>query len=161
LLNDGNPWGHVLYAVRGTTDSLTLASRIRDTSRQAQTAGTEVPIVRESDFRGRLRFLNVPVDARYRVTLRLWSLDETPQFVAAVDSTSFPPQKQTLAVSKIPGTSMSFASMDVTSLLTEASGNPANLIVTTASALSVAPSIWGMLSITNNDTQQVTIISPH
>ena len=23
------------------------------------------------------------------------------------------------------------------------------------------PPIWGMLSITNNDTQQVTIISPH
>jgi hypothetical protein len=161
LLNDANPWGHVLYAIRGTADSLTFASRIRDTSRQAQTAGTEVPIVRESDFRSQLRFLNVPVDARYRVTLRLWSLDDTPQFVAAVDSTSIPPQKQTLAVSKIPGTSMSFASMDVTSLLTKASGNPTNLSVTAAPNLMVTPSIWGMLSITNNDTQQVTVISPH
>jgi hypothetical protein len=161
LLNDGNPWGHVLYAIRGTTDSLSFASRIRDTSRQAQTAGTEVPVVRESDFRGQLRFLNIPVDSRYRVTLRLWSLDDTPQFAAVVDSTSIPPQKQALTVSKIPGTSMSFASMDVTSLLTKGSGNPTNLTVTAAPNLIVTPSIWGMLSITNNDTQQVTIISPH
>src|SRR5207244_577357 len=82
LLNDGNPWGHVLYAIRGTTDSLDFASRIRDTSRQAQTAGTEVPVVRERDFRGQLRFLNVPTDTRYRVTLRLWSLADFPQFIA-------------------------------------------------------------------------------
>jgi hypothetical protein len=56
---------------------------------------------------------------------------------------------------------MSFASMDVTSLLTKASGNPTNLSVTAAPNLMVTPSIWGMLSITNNDTQQVTIITPH
>src|SRR5205823_3285303 len=61
LINDGNPWGHVLYAMRGTAGSLVMASRIRDTSRQSQTAGTEVPVVRESDFRAQLRFLNTPV----------------------------------------------------------------------------------------------------
>jgi len=159
LLNGGNPWGHVLYAMRGTTESLTFASRIRDTSRQAQSAGTEVPVVRESDFRGQLRFLNVPVDARYRVTLRLWSIGDAAQFVAAVDAT--PAQQQPLTVSKIAGASMSFGSIDVTSLLTKSSNNPTNLAVTGASALSVTAPIWGMLSITNNDTQQVTIISPH
>ena len=165
LFNNGNPWGHVLYAMRGTTETLTLASRIRDTSRQSQTAGTEVPVVRESDFRGQLRFLNIPVDPRYRVTLRVWSLGDDSQFLTTVDSSAIsettPAQQQLLRVSKIPGTSMSFGTMDVTSLLTKANNNPTNLTVAGASNLIVTPSIWGMLSITNNDTQQVTIISPH
>lgn len=159
LVNNGNPWGHVLYALRGTTGSLSFASRIRDTSRQSQTAGTEVPVVREGDFRNQLRFLNIPVDARYRVTLRLWSLSDGGQFIGTVDST--PAQAQALTLSRIPGTSMSFGSMDVTSLLTKAANNPTNLAVTSPLNVPLPPAIWGMLSITNNDTQQVTIVSPH
>jgi hypothetical protein len=159
LVNDGLPWGHVLYALRGTTDSLSLASRIRDTSRQSQTAGTEVPVVRERDFRSQLRFMNLPVDPRYRVMLRLWSLSDAGQFTVAVDST--PAESQGLTVSRIPGTSMSFGSMDVTSLLTTANSNPTNLTVAGVANPLVSPPIWGMLSITNNETQQVTIVSPH
>jgi hypothetical protein len=159
LLNDGLPWGHVLYALRGTTSALDFASRIRDTSRQSQTAGTEVPVVRESDFRDHLRFMNIPVDARYRVTLRLWSLGDFPQFIAVVDS--IPAEQQPLTVSKIPGTSMWFGTLDVTSLLTRASNNPTNLAVNGSPNVQASPAIWGMLSITNNDTQQVTIVSPH
>jgi hypothetical protein len=158
LLNNGNPWGHVLYALRGTADSLVFASRIRDTSRQSQTAGTEVPVVRERDFRGQLRFLNLPVDPRYRVMLRLWSLTDSPQFIAVVDS--IPAQQQPLTVSRIPGTSMWFGTLDVTPLLTKASNNPTNLAVIGINGSLPPPAIWGMLSITNNDTQQVTIVSP-
>ncbi|HEV7427858.1 MAG TPA: hypothetical protein VGQ46_15990 [Thermoanaerobaculia bacterium] len=159
LINDGNPWGHVLYALRGTTTNLDFASRIRDTSRQSQTAGTEVPVVRERDFRSQLRFMNLPVDSRYRVMLRLWSVGDATQFIATVDST--PAQQNLLTLSKIPGTAMSFGSMDVTSLLTKANNNPTNLAVAGLPNLLDSPLIWGMLSITNNDTQQVTIVSPH
>jgi hypothetical protein len=173
LLNDANPWGHVLYAIRGTTDSLTLASRIRDTSRQAQTAGTEVPVVRERDFRSRLRFMNIPVDARYRVMLRLWAIGDgpfgtNPPFIAAVPVSLLSTEVPFLPISmtKTPGTAMSFGSIDVTSLLTRTPSNPNTLQVFPSGYRSEAvalafPRIWGMLSITNNDTQQVTIISPH
>src|SRR5207302_6755492 len=159
LLNNSNPWGHVLYAIRGT-GVLDFASRIRDTSRQAQNAGTEVPVVRERDFQGYVRFQNVPTDSRYRVTLRLWSLADFPQFVTVVNS---PPviQQQAMTFSNIPGTSMWFGTMDVTPLLTTSNGNPAMVTVLGASGQLVSPPIWGVLSITNNDTQQVTIISPH
>jgi len=159
LINNGNPWGHVLYAMRGTTGSLDFASRIRDTSRQALTAGTEVPVVRERDFRGQLRFLNVPTDARYRVTLRLWSLGDFPQFIAVVNSATII-QQQVLTVSNIPGTSMWFATADLTPLLTASNGTPTTVTVVGALYFLPPPPIWGMLSITNNDTQQVTIISP-
>jgi hypothetical protein len=173
LLNNTNPWGHVLYAIRGTTDSLTLSSRIRDTSRQAQTAGTEVPVARERDFRSRLRFMNIPVDSRYRVMLRLWAIGDDPfgndpRFTAAVPVSllSTPVPFLPITMARIPGTAMWFGSIDVTSLLPRTPANPNTLQVFSAGYQSDAiplafPRIWGMLSITNNDTQQVTIISPH
>jgi hypothetical protein len=163
LANNGNPWGHVLYAMRGTTGSLDFASRIRDTSRQIQTAGTEVPVARERDFRGQLRFLNTPVDSRYRVMLRLWSLGDFPQFIVNVNSLTL--QVAPVSVTRIPGTSMWFGSADITSLVAKGTGSPTSMMVYPSGYGSVYapllfPPIWGMLSITNNDTQQVTIVSP-
>jgi len=162
--NNSDPWGHVLYAMRGTAAALDFASRIHDTSRQAQTAGTEVPIARERDFRGLLRFLNIPSDNRYRAMIRLWSLGDYPQFIVIVDS--IPAQLAPLSVTKIPGTAMWFGAIDVTSLLTKGITNPTSVMVYPSGYGSfnsplLFPQIWGMLSITNNDTQQVTIISPH
>jgi hypothetical protein len=168
LLNNANPWGIVLYAIRGTADSLHLASRIRDTSRQTETAGTEVPVVRERDFRSRLRFINVPVNSRYRVMLRLWAIGDDPHFNAAlpVSLVSTPVPFMAIPMSKISGTAMWFGRIDVTSLLTRTESSPTTLQVYPTAYGSDAvplafPRIWGMLSITNNDTQQVTIISPH
>lgn len=162
LSNDGNPWGHVLYALRGTIDTLDFASRIRDTSRQTITAGTEVPVARERDFRARLRFMNIPVDPKYRVTLRLWALGDYPQYIAGIDAV--PALQNGISLTRIPGTSMWFGSADVTSMIKLASGSPTNLLVAPSpggtASLPLAPPIWGMLSITNNDTQQVTIVSP-
>jgi hypothetical protein len=173
LLNNANPWGHILYAIRGTADSLSFSSRIRDTSRQAQTAGTEVPVVRERDFRSRLLFLNVPVDSRYRATLRLWAIGDDPfgsglRFTATlpVSLISTPVPFLPIPLTKVAGTAMWFGSIDVTSFLTRTPSNPNVLQVFSSSYQSDAvalafPRVWGMLSITNNDTQQVTIVSPH
>lgn len=163
LANNANPWGHVLYAIRGTFGAVDFASRIRDTSRQAQTAGTEVPVVRERDFRGLLRFFNIPIDSRYRVMLRVWSLSDNPQFLVNVES--IPPQQVTLSMTRIPGTTMSFGSVDLAPLLSKAGVAPASVTVyppgfPSSFPVPPSPQIWGMLSITNNDTQQVTIVSP-
>jgi len=158
LANDGNPWGHVLYALRGTADTLDLNSRIRDTSRAAQTAGTEVPVVRERDFRADVRFLNVPVDPRYRTMLRVWSLGDY-QYIASFNQ--IPVQNVLLPLTRIPGTAMWFGSIDVTSRLLLSTSTPVIVDVHPAFPTTLPAPIWGMLSITNDDTQQVTIISPH
>lgn len=142
LTNDSNPWGHVLYAMRGTADALVFASRIHDTSRQAQTAGTEVPVVHERDFRGQLSFLNVPSDRRYRVTLRVWSLVDYPQFTVAADSVEPVP----LVLTRIPGTTMSFGSIDVTPLLSNAGEASTSATVYAAGLPFQQPPIWGLLS---------------
>ena len=162
LTNNGNPWGHVLYVLRGRVPALEFASRIRDTSRQSQTAGTEVPVVHDRDFRSDLRFMNVPADSRYRVTLRLWSLGDYPQFIVANGINAEP--HVALSITRIPGTDMWFGSADVTPLLT-GNFNPTVVTVVPSGGYPVVsstfyPQIWGMLSITNNDTQQVTIVSP-
>jgi hypothetical protein len=59
-----NPGLVVYFESPGTAGTIQLLAK--DLSRQALTAGTEIPIARESQFRsGRLRFLRVPVEARF------------------------------------------------------------------------------------------------
>ena len=113
LVNENQPWGKVLYALRGTADPLFFFSRVRDLSRQAQTEGTEVPVVRESDFRaaGR-RFPNVPTDSRYRTLLRAWTIGDDQLYVY-VEVPLIPPLFTAAGTQRIAGTAMSFASVDL------------------------------------------------
>lgn len=157
LANDSQPWGRVLYAMRDTIDDTTFASRIKDLSRQSQSAGTEVPVVRERDFRARtLRFLNIPSDDHSRLTLRVWSLDDAP-LIFGVDGRAIPFPIPLIPMTKIPGTTLFFGSADITSRLRSGTQNA---VVSTPFSSTPRPRIWGMISITNNDTQQVTILSP-
>jgi hypothetical protein len=55
-----------------TSDPVAFNLRVADTSRNAESAGTEVPVVRDRDFRtATARLLNVPVSANFRITFRL------------------------------------------------------------------------------------------
>jgi hypothetical protein len=163
LFTDDNPWGHLLYAMRGTTGTVDFASRIRDISKvSSATSGTEVPIVRERDFRGQLRFVGVQADGRFRTSLRMWSLGDFPEYLVIIGSNPALPLHTTI----IPGTSMWFGSLDLTPLLLQSKTSPVSITVFPSgfgsNLTSIAlPPIWGMMSITNNVSQQVTIISPH
>lgn len=157
LDNHDRPWGRVLYAMRGTLGDVTFFSRVRDLSRQAESAGVQIPVVREGDFRaGRLAFPNVPTDGRYRYMLRVWTMDDDMLFVS---SSSGP--AAVVQTARIPGAAMSFASIDATPVLRQVTGSPLTIVVVQHIFGSTAqPPLWAMLSITNNETQQVTIISP-
>src|SRR5947208_868209 len=53
-----------------------LESRLRDLSRNALSAGMELPLAREADFRADEINLNaIPRDAGFRITLRVYGLD--------------------------------------------------------------------------------------
>ena len=153
LPNVAQAWGRVLYARRepaGTFHTfLTLfSSRLRELSRQPFSTGTEVPIIRELDFRDeRLWFVNAPVGANLRVTLRVWSLDPDSDinYSAALNPIYVP-------MSKVPGASLYFGSVDVT--------NQTGNLVRVGSDTGL-PRIWAMLTYIDNDTQQVTIVTPH
>jgi len=153
LPNVSQPWGQVLYARREPAGTFHLAltlfsSRLRELSKQPYSAGTEVPIVRERDFRDqRLWFLNAPVGTNLRATLRVWSLDpdDDVSYSAALSPIHVP-------LSKVPGTSLYFGSVDIT----KQTGN-----LVRVGSDSGLPRIWAMITYVDNDTQQVTIATPH
>ncbi len=61
----GHPPGSTIHVSPGTAENLHFSLRVRDASRTDSGAGTEIPVVRESDlFRGRLHLLAVPVEIR-------------------------------------------------------------------------------------------------
>jgi hypothetical protein len=50
--------------------------RVQDISRQSQTWGTSIPVLRERDMRtGTVQLLDVPVDAHFRSALRVYDFD--------------------------------------------------------------------------------------
>lgn len=76
-------WMHgYLFAVpREQADDLDFSLHIRDLSRQVESFGTEIPVVREADLpRSPVVLLDVPLDPRFRKMLRIYDL-------AAVDGT--------------------------------------------------------------------------
>lgn len=58
--------------------TVAIGLRVRDLSRQLDTWGTEIPIVRERDFRsGNTDLLDIPVKPGFRQMLRVYDLDPT------------------------------------------------------------------------------------
>src|SRR3954453_9386841 len=70
---DDRPRGRWIAAPVGGL--LQFSVRLRDLSRNASSAGIELPIVREDEFRSdEINLLAVPRDPRFRLTVRLYGL---------------------------------------------------------------------------------------
>lgn len=68
--------GTFVHPVAGFADWLSFGLRFRDTSRQSQTWGTELPAVRERSFRsGRVSLIDIPLTEGFRQVLRIYELD--------------------------------------------------------------------------------------
>jgi hypothetical protein len=108
-------------------------------------------------------FHDLPGVENRRATLRVWTLDPTVSMVVVADAVL------PIAMHEIPGATMWFGSLDLTSHLADAPtylstgwryirlGEEANL---SSPASGSAPRTWAMLSITDNTTQRVTIFRP-
>lgn len=72
----GGGLGQFVYLREADEPKLHLNARVFDVSRAAETAGSEIPIVREHDFTsGTISLLGIPVAPQYRHTLRIYDLD--------------------------------------------------------------------------------------
>ncbi len=70
--------GALLRLESAKADSVGFHLRFRDLSRQARTAGTELPMPPDTAFRNsKFSLLNVPVEESFRRTLRIYELDGT------------------------------------------------------------------------------------
>jgi hypothetical protein len=159
---DGYPRGAVLLVPRPEAPELAFALRIRDVSRQAEGLGTQVPVVRESDFSHGtgVTLLDVPVDPRYRVKLRVYMIEPLPangrNALLRLRNTVTRATTLTRSFELAPGgrNEPYYAEIDLPA-------GAANERVNIHLDLPLDATAWAFATVTNNATQQVTIVTPN
>jgi hypothetical protein len=167
-----NGWPALLVQVDAQyADDLTVSSRIRDRSRDDQSAGVRIPVVREEEmFAGLLELVNVPLDSRFRVRLRIYALPETSTPMVTVryfDLTDHLLFTEDLLLEAHANGIPDFGGENFSPSKAERGGIemiPA-LAGKSAMRIEIAPRsdglrFWAFASVTNNVTQEVTVVAP-
>lgn len=155
------PHGALLIAPRDDANALSFSLRVRDISRVADTYGTQIPVVRERDMQRNTTLVlpDVPRDPKYRVKLRVYAIepygsDPLHSWVHIVNAATG--AEKTESVEYAPGESIvepAYAELDLPA------GTEGE-----RSAIYIEPAFntltWAFVTITNNETQQVTIVTP-
>lgn len=151
----GNP-GRFIFVNEMDIDSLSMNLRVHDVSRSALNFGTEMPIVREREFKlNRITLLGVPTDARFRNTLRVYSTDPTALLVTVGN-------RAPVAMGTARGSDpfepayASFGDFPV-------DAGTVRVTITVDPIVTLLPveiPIWAFMTVTNNDTQAITTITP-
>jgi len=141
-------------------------SRVHDNSRQAQNWGTEIPVVRENEFADAVTLINVPGDARFRLLLRIYArtsaadvhirADVLSALTVILDPPAFGPLFD--RVIHIDAPTGSFGVPGYAQVTIGTYGVPMQISVTSTSG--AANNLWAFVSITNNETQDVTLVTP-
>lgn len=148
-------------------NAVAVQLRIADVSRAATNAGTELPVVRESALRtSTLSLLQIPVDARFRASLRVFELDlDRAEFaIRVIDQstgaliTEYRATTTTPAQGTFPRYTPGFAEIaDITRGIADAGPGQLRIEIEPLTARS---KFWAYVSITNNETQHVTLVTP-
>lgn len=164
--------GHFLYVPAAAAHAAKMSLRVRDTSQNARSAGTEVPVVRLDQAAPDIEIIDVPVEANSRATLRIYGFTPAPMRVGVtilpesgdtpyaqydvelhgivtIEYVPFPPHPAYIALDPIPAAA-------------RAAGGRVRIELTNygANVSPPLPNIWGFVSLTNNETNQVTVITP-
>lgn len=168
---EGNP-GALLFLRPGASVAFQL--RVRDTSRDADRRGTWVPVIRRNQaLATTTHILGIPVDARYRYTFRIYSFLKTasrarvrvyatnPDPMNDEDQPIVPPDhlinEFTVDLFAQEYAFPSYAVFDgLASLVDPAVHREVRLEVEPEGGVPM----WSMLSITNNETQEFTLVLP-
>ena len=139
--------------------------RVHDTSRDASSFGVEIPVVSDLDFAATVRLAGIPTDARFRSTLRVYAYDAgnfgpvTLRVRDNADGTLLATVPVALNASK--GQEDLFpaaAQLSLDPIITPLRDH-ARLRIDIADSDAVRP-IWAFVSITNNQTQEITLVTP-
>ncbi len=162
------PYGIFLVVPREAVAGLGFHAIVRDTSRSTTDWGTELPLVHDSDFSTRnLELLDIPVDPRYRTMLRVYANqlsaighDQVGVSIYSMDDGHelrafyLPLQGTTGCISTVY--CVDYPLYAAVSDLT--SGLQAQRIGVRVQSFTP---IWAFVTITNNETQHVTVVTPH
>lgn len=174
ISNDPNTGGFVYIGAPGADGKVTFTLRTQDVSRQAQTWGTTIPVVRERDVRtAKITLLNFPVTAAFRNTLRVYDFDYPTNRVVRLrvyplsSNDALVDTQITLLAPNVANGPELYPLWPGRALLTDlASTFPALSALTTPARIELDPvtpglRFWAFLSTTNNETQHVTVTFPN
>lgn len=163
----GTPPGQILYADSTEELDVFLSLRVRDESRNAASMGVQIPVIRDSElFETPISLPGVPGDLRFRHTLRIYDIANEPSSfrVKVLDDLGRILVEETVTLTVNPGTAdatgldfgPSAAQLDFRNRIPLDEG---------AYAVTVEPlqesRFWAFLSVTNNETQEVTLVIPN
>jgi hypothetical protein len=159
--------GRVFWVAK-EKDTIAANLRVTDVTRQATSHGVEIPVVHRDDFTetGRISLLGVPIDPRFRNTLRIYSLGRGPQRVSVQVG------NQAHQITLQPGEDMfepSYAQFTDFPLPADlpAGQDTIRVVVDAIPACPICPlphvlpPVWAFITVTNNETQQITTITPN
>lgn len=187
----GSSSGLIMYVPKSVDlAELYVSARARDLNRQASSAGTEIPIARETAFRTSEFFLlDIPSDTRFRANLRVYGGMETftPEYrfihpggrsaagleiydsrdldTPLVSTTIDLSTPDSIVASNPYAVHPAFSSIgDLRAAFPQLAAVPKYTIRISPHQTIVDPpreySMWAFVSLTNNETQEVTTISP-
>jgi hypothetical protein len=153
---DGDP-GRLIYIPKGSFADLVASLRVADLSRSAQSQGTRIPIVPEHDFKSDFQaILDIPMTANFRNTLRIYSLDpQTIVHVRVIQRNSAIAIFDREIVLRDPVDIYHPGYAEMADDLGPFGGGRIEVTPTPGKR------IWAFVSVTNNDTQQITVVAPH
>lgn len=164
--------GAFLWVPNPLLGAARMSLRVRDVSENAQSWGTAVPVVKMSEFAPRLVIIDVPTDARYRGMLRIYSTGSSPQTVeyrVFRENDDMPVVTRRVELHGIvhPAPVLmpenpAYIQIDLLTPEVRAAGERVWIEIDNlgANVSPPPPSIWAFVSVTNNETQQITAIVP-
>lgn len=162
-----NPGPGVFVRVESLyADQLDFQARVRDLSREEDRWGAWLPVVRESEATtGELHLLSIPIEPGYRQTLRVYSFDSASGLQARVqvyltDPNGASPDElvNEFVLSLARGSFSQPAYAEAVELTAPAAGREVRV---TIKPEGLPFPLWSMVSLTNNVTQDVTMIVPN
>jgi hypothetical protein len=155
----GTP-GRFIYLPSDRAGDLSLQLRVYDTSRDATNFGTQIPVVHEDEMRSdRIALLGVPADPHFRNTLRIYA-DYDTRFRVRIQGGGI--DEQHFVVVQGADNLYRPAYAEFTDF--PGSADPLRVTITHDPLFMTPPrpepAFWAFVSVTNNDTQHITLISP-
>jgi len=167
---DNSVDGAFLYVPLPLVPSTKFSLRVRDTSKNAGNLGVEIPVFSGPDSAGELTLIDIPTDPQYRSTLRIYGWTSAPMTVGV---TVYPENGNTaiehydvtlsgvVTLDAVPYPPYpAHASFDPLTAPVRASGQRVRIELTNygQNVSPPLPNLAAFLSLTNNETQQVTIV---
>ncbi len=175
LFGNGTGGGAFVYVPLPLDTQVRKSLRVRDVSRNANSWGAAIPFVAKEELADTITLIDIPTDAQYRATLRIYDCgtnDDVPVRVTIFPQLPAPALAQfeltahaTHLFSEFPGMPFypAYAQVDLLTPAIRAATPTIRVQIENLGRSLISPPIptmWAMVSVTNNDTQQVTMITP-